>query len=73
MRVTRGLGVNSVQMNLSQLNIFSSLFGRFAVCSQQTGQKDNKKSVQLAEVHLYLSYFSQNPEFNCIAGKADLA
>ena len=30
---------------------FSSLFGRFSVCLQETGQKVRKKSVQLAEVH----------------------
>ena len=30
-------------MNLCQLNTFSSLFGQFAVCAQQTGQKVRKK------------------------------
>jgi hypothetical protein len=34
--------------------------------SQQTGQKVGEKGVQqLAEVHLYRSYFLQNPYFNC--------
>ena len=51
-------------MNLCQLNTFFLTF--WLVCCAHTANrpKSKEKSVQLTEVHLYWSYFLQNPYFN---------
>ena len=49
---------------LTSWTLFLTLFGRFALCAQQTGQKVRKKVFNWSEVHLYQSNFLQNPYFN---------
>ena len=53
--------VNSVQMNLCLLNTFF-----LTVRTAANRPKSEEKSVQLAEVHLYQSYFLQNPYFSSL-------
>ena len=56
--------VNSVQMILCQLNTFPLTF--WPVCCAHTANrpKSEEKNFQLAEVHLYRSYFLQNLYFS---------
>ena len=51
-------------MNFCQLNTFFLTFWPVCCVSAANRPKSEEKSVQLAEVHLYRSYFLQYPYFS---------